>query len=242
MDDPKSVHGVHEAATVRVHRVRFSELGRSIIALACLPLASIGHRRPSLSSWHLFALTKILDLSALVATMNTEQTFIFTLPPLGGEGRVLSLSRPFLTEWRRNVEKTNLRPVTRQAPCAVCGGDHKCAHGADGLILCGRRNGPQPGFVYLGPCAKDPTWHLYRHQGQPAPRPPLAAPSPARTDWNERLRSLVKQLGSEAAVELGRQLGLPEHVLALLPVGYDATGPEEPIWFFRQTRCGRRRG
>jgi hypothetical protein len=119
------------------------------------------------------------------------------------------------------------------APCSVCGGDHKCSRGADGLILCGRRSGPQPGFVYLGPCEKDPTWHLYRHQGEQAlARPRPTAPTAARTDWEERLGLFVKQLGSESAAELGRLLGLPEHVFALLPVGHDATGPEGPIWFF----------
>ena len=60
------------------------------------------------------------------------------------------------------MERTVLREVNGRAPCAVCGGDHKCSRGADGLIVCGRHSGPQPGFVDLGPCPKDSTWHLYR--------------------------------------------------------------------------------
>jgi hypothetical protein len=43
---------------------------------------------------------------------------------------------------------------------------------------------------------------------------------------------LAGQLGSEAMAELARQLGLPEHVFALLPVGFEATRHEGPIWFF----------
>jgi hypothetical protein len=89
--------------------------------------------------------------------------------------------------------------------------------------------------VYLGPCEKDPTWHLYRHQGEAAasqPSPP--ARQTAKTDWSESFRLLASQLDAAAAGELARQLGLPEHVLSLSPIGYDGTGPEGPIWFFSE--------
>src|SRR5262245_35813545 len=62
---------------------------------------------------------------------------------------------------------TKLKGVSRARPCPVCGGDHKCSVGTDGVILCGRRQGPRPGFVDLGPCQGDPTWNIYRHEGDP---------------------------------------------------------------------------
>ena len=38
------------------------------------------------------------------------------------------------------VPKTPLRPVTRENPCPVCSGDHKCSVGDDGdFIICGRK-------------------------------------------------------------------------------------------------------
>ena len=37
--------------------------------------------------------------------------------------------------------KTKLFAVRPSRPCPVCGGDHKCSTGADGLIICGRSKG-----------------------------------------------------------------------------------------------------
>ncbi len=54
-----------------------------------------------------------------------------------------------------------LIPVTKERPCPVCGGDHKCAYNTTGLFLCGRKTGEQHGFHYKGR-AKNPTWSIYR--------------------------------------------------------------------------------
>src|SRR4051812_12011165 len=58
--------------------------------------------------------------------------------------------------------RTTLKAVTAANPCAVCGGDHKCARGDDGLIVCGRPPGETPGFRYLGRCQGDEQFGLYR--------------------------------------------------------------------------------
>lgn len=123
---------------------------------------------------------------------------------------------------------TKFESVTRSARCAVCGGNHKCSRGGDGLILCGRRSGPQPGFVHLGP-AKDEMWHLYRTENDPvlldrerlrAP-PPKAPPRPS-VDWAARAKQLAANLTPALANELCEQLGLPRVALDALPcIGHD---------------------
>lgn len=64
-------------------------------------------------------------------------------------------------------QKSRLKSVSREHPCPVCGGDHKCSVGDDGVILCGRRQGEQPGFACLGPARGDPQWCLYRRADDP---------------------------------------------------------------------------
>ena len=89
-----------------------------------------------------------------------------------------------------NPGRETMTAASRERPCAVCGGDHKCSAGDGGLILCGRRDGPVPGFRHLGPSAGDPQFHLYRagdtgERPRAAPRvrgatgPPCPAGSPA---------------------------------------------------------------
>lgn len=63
--------------------------------------------------------------------------------------------------------RTKFKTVTKAKPCAVCGGDHKCSLGEDGLMLCGRESGEVLGFVFLGQCKADPQWSEYRAIGDP---------------------------------------------------------------------------
>jgi hypothetical protein len=49
-----------------------------------------------------------------------------------------------------------MKAVTKDRPCPVCEGDHKCSVGDGGLILCGRRDGPVSGFRHLGASKGDP--------------------------------------------------------------------------------------
>jgi phage/plasmid primase-like uncharacterized protein len=122
---------------------------------------------------------------------------------------------------------TKLIAVSRAAPCPVCGGNHKCSRSDDGLLLCGRRTGPQPGFVHLG-AAKDEVWHLYRAADDPAllnrernsPKVVISRPS---VDWAENAEQLARNLTPALADELCEKLCLPRLALDALPmIGYDA--------------------
>src|SRR5688572_12042666 len=64
-------------------------------------------------------------------------------------------------------ERTALRAATRAKPCELCGGDHKCSRGEDGLLVCGRRHDNIPNYVRIGPCEKDGQFTLYRREGDP---------------------------------------------------------------------------
>lgn len=125
--------------------------------------------------------------------------------------------------------KTKLQAVTRSRPCRVCSGNHKCSHGADGLIVCGRHSSPQAGFVYLGPAKGDSQFHLYRSENDPlirdrernrlpVPKSPLCPP----VDWLDIAERYRRNLTPALANELCGQLGLARVALDALPaIGYD---------------------
>jgi hypothetical protein len=121
-----------------------------------------------------------------------------------------------------NNGHTDLRSVTRDRPCPVCDGDHKCSVGADGLILCGRRDGPVPGFRHLGPAQPDPQWHLFRRDDDPAARSGVASrPAQGAADWSARARRFAKNVTPQLRDELADLLGLPAGCLDTLPLlGY----------------------
>jgi hypothetical protein len=76
--------------------------------------------------------------------------------------------------------KAILVSVTPSRPCPVCGGNHKCSRGNDGLILCGRPPGPVAGFRFLGHARGDPQFGLYRADEDPESREPRRRPHPPR--------------------------------------------------------------
>jgi hypothetical protein len=105
--------------------------------------------------------------------------------------------------------------------------------------VCGRRSGPQPGFVHLGPAKGDPQFTLYRvekdillEHGRPRPPAPGNLTRPP-ADWATRARRLASNLTPGLRDELADALGLPAVALAVLPgIGYDPAGgcwtfPEE---------------
>jgi hypothetical protein len=49
----------------------------------------------------------------------------------------------------RGKPKTKVTSVGPGNPCPVCGGDHKCGVGDDGLILCGREHARVDGYKCL---------------------------------------------------------------------------------------------
>jgi AAA domain len=139
-------------------------------------------------------------------------------------------------------------PVTRARPCEVCGGTDACSRGKDGLLMCRRREGPQPGFVHLGQAKGDPQWHLYRREDDPelrereqeyqrARKAPgangkgHAAKPPA--DMGAQARRLAAGLTPDLRAELARALGLPEAALASMPLlGFDPDDFHGRCWTF----------
>lgn len=134
--------------------------------------------------------------------------------------------------------KTKLRSVTRSRRCPLCEGNHKCARGSDGLILCGRRSGPQPGCVHLGQ-TKDGIWGIYRTADDPVLKErdrlcsPVPKPSPRPpVDWTGITERFRRNMTPACADELCEQLGLPRLALDALPIGYD---PASAAWTFPES-------
>jgi putative DNA primase/helicase len=129
-----------------------------------------------------------------------------------------------------NDNHERLNPVSPAAPCEVCGGDHKCSRGDEGLILCGRCDGPEPGFVHLGPAEGDPEFHLYRagRTRRPRKRPvdrTKAAQRPDGPTWLDRARAFAANITPAERAALAQALSLPAGVLAGFPLlGWDRDG------------------
>ncbi|MCU0706370.1 MAG: AAA family ATPase [Fimbriiglobus sp.] len=133
--------------------------------------------------------------------------------------------------------KGKLIPASKARPCPVCQGDHKCSTTADGLILCGRNDGPVVGFRHFGASA-DPTWHLYRseeeyhpdwgtrivHPNPPAPPPHALTPD----DWKATARGFARKLKDDHRNQLADKLKLPRPALHLIP--YLGWNPDQGGW------------
>jgi hypothetical protein len=92
------------------------------------------------------------------------------------------------------------------------------------LFLCRRRQGPQPGFVCLGPAERDPQWTLYRRIGDPL----LNSQHKPPVDWRAKAEALAGNLTPDLAAELAGALGLPVAVLSEMPLlGFCADGPHK---------------
>jgi hypothetical protein len=118
---------------------------------------------------------------------------------------------------KRTTDREKLKAVTKANPCPVCEGDHKCSVGDGGLILCGRRDGPVPGFRHLGPADGDPQFHLYRRDDPLAgPAKSPKAPKPPR-DWDKAARAFAEGFDAAARAELATRLGVPADSFAALP-------------------------
>ncbi|VTR95490.1 unnamed protein product [Gemmata massiliana] len=99
-----------------------------------------------------------------------------------------------------HTRREKLTPVTPESPCPVCAGDHKCSVGDGGLILCGRRDGPVPGFDHRGPSPGDARFHIYRRADAPPPNR-SNKPNPSR-DWGGIARDYAARFDADARAEL----------------------------------------
>lgn len=133
-----------------------------------------------------------------------------------------------------------LKSVTGEKPCEVCNGNHKCSRGDGGLILCGRRVGPVPGFRHLGPSKGDDQFHLYRHDDGDGWAAPLKQPAVPR-DWGADAARYATAFTSDARDELARRLGLPVESLSALPrIGVSRRTPAGHVFTFPE--CDARGG
>jgi hypothetical protein len=135
-----------------------------------------------------------------------------------------------------NRSTTTFKSVTRSSPCPLCAGIDGCSLGEDSLICCRRSQGPQAGFVCLGPANGDAQWTLYRREGDPRlqsvdgrarPRAYGQAPKPA-INWRAKADGFARNLTPDRANALAEALGLPLAVLSELPLlGFCANGPHK---------------
>ncbi len=149
------------------------------------------------------------------------------------------------------------RQVTRNSPCEICRGTHKCSRCSDGLILCGRppdhlKKGDEcNGFVFLGR-GKDDQWGTFRSKDDPvlierqrkrdddfarhASRANGTTAKPAtgaRREMQGAAADYAARLKPWHRAELANALGIPEHVLSCLPLlGFDEQDPAGPCWCF----------
>jgi putative DNA primase/helicase len=134
---------------------------------------------------------------------------------------------------------TDLKPVTKGNPCAICQGDHKCSRGEDGLHMCGRCSEKVAGFVLMGKAEGDEQFSLYREKDDPALSnnttpyhrngavkfASSSLPSnhklngKAGIDWEAKIKEHAARMGAAARTRLADVLGLPEGVLGRLRIG-----------------------
>ncbi len=151
-------------------------------------------------------------------------------------------------------DRENLKSVSPSQPCEVCRGDHKCSRGDVGLIMCGRKSGEMPGFVYLGQASRDPQFAMYRRDDDPRLKrnQERGASGPFKgraggvssyganghhqqngsagdgeaVDWTAKAQACTRHLTPERRRELADDLGLAAAVLQAIPaLGYMDTGP-----------------
>jgi hypothetical protein len=134
------------------------------------------------------------------------------------------------------VKNSRRKAVTPTHPCPVCEGNHACSVGDDGSIFCGRREGPQTGFVCLGPCQGNTHFQIYRRADDPklqqnqrngrssSPGFKVHTNGQAK-DWGQETRRFAGQLTDARRIELAAALRLPPRALDALPqIGFSGRG------------------
>jgi AAA domain len=156
--------------------------------------------------------------------------------------------------------KTRMKSASRGKPCQVCEGINGCSVGEDGLMFCRKREGDQPGFVYLGKAERDPQWSMYRReddpvviererefkakqkQSQKSPQPSAKkaaqdSASGCAVDFGALAEQYRGGLTPALSAELAAILGLPEACLSSLPIGYKL---DEDCWTFPECNAAGR--
>lgn len=124
---------------------------------------------------------------------------------------------------------------SRARPCAVCGDQGGgCSQTRDGLILCRKSSGNQPGFQWLSKGKPAAGWHLYRHENNPRAffSPSSKGASAPSTNWPDLATQWAAALTEDRAQELAENLGLPVHALQALRLGWDEC---RSCWTFPET-------
>jgi hypothetical protein len=147
-------------------------------------------------------------------------------------------------------DRTRLKEVNRANPCPVCEGIHKCSIGEDGLIVCGRSDGPVPGFVFLGKAKNDEQFTLYRREDDPtldrdgwqqwSNNGSDRQTNNQAIDWPARAATFAKGLTLERRPVLARDLKLPESVFFTLTIGFDGNDFKGPCWTFPEVNAAGR--
>jgi len=143
-------------------------------------------------------------------------------------------------------ERTKLKSVSKRHPCPVCEGVDGCAAGADGFLLCRRRKGEQPGFVFLGQAAGEPQWAQYRRaddttlderNGHAKGRSVFdlrgtgSGGGERVISWADRARDFASKICERGRTKLAVALGLPVTCLDALQIGVN-TDESGAHWTF----------
>ncbi len=113
-----------------------------------------------------------------------------------------------------------IRGVSKDRPCPVCAGDHKCSVSDDGLILCGRMTGDTDTHKFFGPSKKDSQWSVYRVRNAQWNRKMTAKPRTTKpqTDWAAWVK---RRENLHAWQTLAMELGLPPRESPFPGLGWD---------------------
>jgi hypothetical protein len=121
-------------------------------------------------------------------------------------------------------EKTERKEVTKARPCELCEAEHGCSRSPDGFLFCRKRQGPVPGFRYLGQAKGDSQWGMYRREddtGQHHGHGKAGDNGKPPEDWGAKVRGFARNMTDALWRQLAEALGLPEAVLRRLPgIGY----------------------
>lgn len=146
---------------------------------------------------------------------------------------------------RQPTQRTECR---QDRPCAVCGATRGCSVGADALIFCRGKQGPQEGFSHHGQAERDPQWSLYRplpghFPGHAVNDPPPHAKIKGRKGnggeiqaglpWLRMAEEFAGDLTSDRKTTLSLSLGLPVYALdAIQLLGFSRDSRMGNVWTF----------